>query len=302
MLFTDFADAWQVYLQAGPRLPAAPAAVTPQRVKGLVDVLDRYQVLAFDAYGVLHCGDQAFPQAVRAVALARQAGKSVCVLTNDVTREPAAVAAGLRLRGFDFAASEVISGRTLLPKVLREAMSPGQVFGVISSVPEDVLTALPDFALRPLAREPEQFDAVDGFLFIDNNHWEDGDDQRLEQALLQHPRPLIVCNPDVGCPFLGRMSAEPGYYAHRIAGHGSVEPLFLGKPFPAVYEALCQRFPDVSPAQILMIGDSPHTDVLGSRSAGLDCLLVESGFLSGQDSQRCCQESGLWPDWIAPFV
>lgn len=302
MLFTDFADAWQVYLQAGRRLPAVPPAVTPQRVNGLADILDRYQVLAFDAYGVLHCGAQAFPQAVRAVALARQAGKAVCVLTNDVTREPAAVAAGLRQRGFDFAASEVISGRTLLPGVLQQVMHPGQMFGVISSVPEDVLTALPDFALRPLGREPEPFDAVDGFLFIDNNHWEEGDDHRLEQALVQHPRPLIVCNPDVGCPFLGQMSAEPGYYAHRIADRCHVEPLFLGKPFPAVYHALCQRFPDVSPAQILMIGDSPHTDVLGSRSAGLDCLLVESGFLSGQDSLHCCQESGLWPHWIAASV
>lgn len=298
MLYLDFDDAWRTYLDAAPRLPPSPAPVTPRRVSGLIEAVERggHRLVVFDAYGVLHTGDDAIPQALAAFAELRRRGMPVCVVTNDVTHDSAQVAEGLARRGFDFTVGEVISGRSLLPAVLAEH-GGGQGFGVIASHPQDVISRFP--GLRALPDDPATYDAVDGFLLVDTNAWTATHPTLLEDSLTRRPRPLIVCNPDVGCPFRGRISAEPGYFAHRIAARTGIGPVFLGKPFPAVYQRVLARFPDISPAAMLMVGDSPHTDILGGRGVGMDCLLVECGFLSGRDSLAACAESGLWPDYVA---
>lgn len=298
MLFLTFDDAWRVYIEAAPRLPAAPPPVRPARVSGLVEAVERggHRLVVFDAYGVLHTGDEGIPQALAAFAEVRRRGVPVCVVTNDVTHEPEQVAAGLARRGFDFAAEEVVSGRSLLPGIL-ESFGGGQGFGVVASHPEDIVARFP--GLRNLPDDAAAYDDAEGFLFVDTNFWTDAHPALLEDSLHRRPRPLIVCNPDVGCPFRGGISAEPGYYAHRIAARSGVEPVFLGKPFPAVYQRVLDRFPDIPPSAMLMVGDSPHTDVLGARGVGMDCLLVECGFLAGRDALAAFAESGLWPDYLA---
>lgn len=298
MLYLSFADAWRTYLDAAPRLPAPPAPVTPRRVSGLVEAVEHggHRLVVFDAYGVLHTGGAAIPQALDAFAVLRRRGVPVCVVTNDVTHDPDHVAAGLARRGFDFSAAEVVSGRSLLPGILA-AHGDGQGFGVVASHPEDVIARFP--ALRALPDDAAAYDAVDGFLFVDTNFWGEAHPALLEDSLVRRPRPLIVCNPDVGCPYRGRISAEPGYFAHRIAARAGIAPVFLGKPFPAVYQRVLDRFPDIPPAAMLMVGDSPHTDILGARGVGMDCLLVECGFLAGRDALADCAESGLWPDYVA---
>lgn len=298
MLYLSFDDAWRTYLDAAPRLPAPPPPVAPLRVSGLIEAVERggHRLVVFDAYGVLHTGGEAIPQALEAFAELRRRGMPLCVVTNDVTHEPEHVAAGLARRGFDFSADEVVSGRSLLPGILA-AHGDGQGFGVVASHPEDVIARFPQ--VRALPDDPAAYDAVEGFLFVDANVWDERHPALLEDSLVRRPRPLIVCNPDVGCPFHGRISAEPGYFAHRIAVRAGIAPVFLGKPFPAVYQRVLDRFPDIPPAAMLMVGDSPHTDVLGARGVGMDCLLVECGFLAGRDALADCAESGLWPDYVA---
>lgn len=298
MLYLSFADAWRTYLDAAPRLPTPPKPVEPRRVAGLIEAVERggHRLVVFDAYGVLHIGGEAIPQALEAFGDLRRRGVPVCVVTNDVIHDPVHVAAGLARRGFDFAAEEVISGRSLLPGILA-GHGDGQGFGVVASHPEDMIARFP--ALRALPDEADAYDAVDGFLFVDTNFWGEEHPALLEDSLVRRPRPLIVCNPDVGCPYLGRISAEPGYFAHRIAARAGIAPVFLGKPFPAVYQRVLERFPNIPPTAMLMVGDSPHTDILGARGAGMECLLVEYGFLAGRDALADCAESGLWPDYVA---
>lgn len=298
MLFLRFEDAWAVYLRAHPRLPSPPPPVTPRRVSGLLEVVEEGTVdlVVFDAYGVLHIGGEAFPSSVAAFAALRRRGVPVCVVTNDVSREPARVADGLNRRGYDFRADEVISGRSLLPDVLAETAGQGRL-GLISSHPAEVLARFPD--LLPMGWEAAPYDTVDGFVMIDVNDWDDARPAMLEDAQARRPRPMVVCNSDVACPYGEAISLEPGYTAHRIAEATGAAVTFLGKPFPEIYDRVLDRFPDIAPDRMLMVGDSPHTDVLGGRGAGMKCLLVECGFLRGRDTLALCAEAGLWPDYVA---
>ncbi|GAA0588333.1 HAD-IIA family hydrolase [Caenispirillum bisanense] len=297
MLSVSFDDAWRVYLDARPRLPAFPPPVTPRRVSGLLEVVADFDLVVFDAYGVLHVGGDALPQGLAAFRALRQMGKRLCIVTNDVTRGPDGVCQGLNARGYDLTPEEVISGRSLLPAIM-DARPPG-AWGVIATHADDIAARFRD--CRPLGQEATaaEYGGVDGFLFVDNNFWTDAHPVLLETALAARPRPMIVCNPDVACPYKGFISLEPGYPAHVMAARGLTEVTFLGKPFRAVYDLVAQRFPDVPRDRMLMVGDSPHTDVLGARGAGMKVLLVEYGFLQGQDSLARCAEAGLLPDYVA---
>lgn len=300
MLSVSFEDAWAIYLAARPRMPGYPPPVTPERVSGLVDVVDRggIDLVVFDAYGVLHVGAEALPPALAAFRTLRRRGVRLCVVTNDVTRGPDGVCQGLNARGFDLRPEEVISGRSLLPAVMDAR--PAGTWGVLATHADDIAGRFRDCVPLGEGAGAAEYAAVDGFLFVDNNYWTDAHPPLLEQALTRRPRPMVVCNPDVACPYLDFISAEPGRYAHELAARGLTTVTFLGKPFRAVYDLVGQRFPDVPRDRMLMVGDSPHTDILGARGAGMRVLLVESGFLRGRDSLALCREAELLPDFIAP--
>ncbi|CCG09534.1 HAD hydrolase-like protein [Pararhodospirillum photometricum] len=299
MLFVSFEAAWAVYTAARPFLPPFPAPpAASQRVSGLAEVLDQGDVdlVVLDAYGVLHEGNGAFPWALDAVADLRARGLPFCVVTNDVTHPPEDVAARLAALGFPVGAEAVVSGRSLLPAALPNA---GQGFAVLGSHPDAVVARCP--GSRPGTDAPADLDDAAGFVLVDTNDWEDdGPARRLAESLERRPRPLVVCNPDVTCPFRGRLSLEPGFFAFPLAARlpaGYVR--FVGKPWPGVYGLVRQRFPAASPARILAVGDSPHTDVLGARSQGMRALLVGDGLLRGGDALERAIEVGLAPEYEA---
>lgn len=305
MLTHGFEAAWDIYLRAGRWLPPAPAPVTPRRVADLAEVLETEDVAAvvLDAYGVLHTGPETIPGAAEAIADVRRRGLPLAVLTNDVTHEPSGVAAGLARRGLDIRANEVISGRDGLPEALT-AVGGGAGWGVAAIEPAGLvgrfpgLTAIDDMA----GFDGRDWDALAGLVLVDCFHWVQPDLDSFRRLMRRRPLPLIIPNPDVACPYGGAMTMEPGALALWAAQTLGAKVTFLGKPFPALYQSLLSRLTGIAPDRVLMVGDSPHTDVLGARGAGMRCLLVESGLLAGQDALSRCREAGLWPDFVAASI
>lgn len=305
MLTQGFETAWEIYLSAGHSLPPPPPPVTPRPVPDLATVLETEDIAAvvLDAYGVLHTGSRAIPGAAEAIADIRRRGLPVRILTNDVTHEPAGVAAGLQRRGLDIRADEVVSGRDLLPDALA-TVGGGVGWGVIAIHPREIVARHPGLTVMETLADgaPEDWDALDGIVLVDCFHFTPDDVAMFARLMARRPRPLIIPNPDVTCPYDGALTIEPGALGLAAVRQHGAAVHFLGKPFPGIYERLKAGFPGVSAARLLMVGDSPHTDILGARGAGLRCLLVQSGLLAGQDAARRFAESGLWPDFLAPAI
>ncbi len=59
-----------------------------------------------------------------------------------------------------------------------------------------------------------------------------------------------------------------------------------------------EKFPDIAPENILMVGDTLHTDILGGNNLGFKTLLVESGVYTGLNTDKLIQESNITPDYI----
>jgi HAD superfamily hydrolase (TIGR01459 family) len=89
-------------------------------------------------------------------------------------------------------------------------------------------------------------------------------------------RPVLCVNPDrfalEGSP--PRLVVRQGSIAQMFAEEEA--PVYLiGKPSKLIYEAALERFPfSISKRKIVMIGDTPETDIRGAHGAGLDAALV----------------------------
>jgi glycerol 3-phosphatase-2 len=292
----DFDRAWRAYLDAAPRLPAVPAPVTPLRVAGIAEIAAAFDLVVLDAWGVLNLGDSVIPTAPAAVADLRRRGKRLVVLSNDGGSDKAMAVAKHRRRGFDFAADEILAGIELLPDVLA-ALPPVERLGLIADDPLP-LADLTGRMLR-LGDRGADYDDVEGFVFLSSDEWSEERQAKLRASIARRRRPLVVGNPDIVSPGPDAIYAEPGFYAHRLAAELEIAPIFLGKPYPAIYRRLAERHKDIAPARVLCVGDTPQTDVLGGRNAGHRTLLVEDGFCRGRDALALCRESGIWPDFIA---
>lgn len=191
MLYTPFDTAWNIYLGARPRMPAFPPPTEPERVAGLLEVVDRggVDLVLFDAYGVLHVGGDALPEGLSAFKGLRERRIPLCVVTNDVTRGPDGVCKGLNARGYDLEPEEIVSGRSLLPAIMDAR--PGGIWGVLATHDEDIAARFTDCVPMGHERAPTLTDlnSVDGFLFVDTNYWTDVTPSLLEAALTERPRP-----------------------------------------------------------------------------------------------------------------
>lgn len=270
-------------------------------MSGVLEVADAFDLIVLDAYGVLHEGAGAHDFALTAFQALREIGKKLCVVTNSVTHAPEEVAKRLTDMGFPIGGRDVISGRSLLPWFLRFHRE-GRGYAVLGYHPDVVAEAFPGTRVGSFDRD--DLDAAAGFILVDTNMWADGTPEEvLFESLTANPRPILVCNPDVTCPYQGALSYEPGFFAFRLAeALPELDITFLGKPYPAIYDLVSKRFKGIPRDRILAVGDSPHTDVLGARGAGMKALLVESGLLRTQDSAQRLMECGIEPDFISETI
>jgi glycerol-1-phosphatase len=294
MPLITFEEAWRAYRRAEVRLPPKPVAAIPLRVPDMRAIVDRFDLVILDAWGVLNLGDVPIPRALDAVAAMRAAGMPLRVLSNDASGEKARTVANHRRRGYDFTVAEIVAGLDLLPQTLAHLALPSPP-GLIADPPAPRLPV----AMPSLGDDATGYDEVSGFVFLSSDSWSEPRQALLATSLARHPRPLIVCNPDIASPGGERLNAEPGFYAHRLADEIGIIPLFCGKPERAIYLRALDGA-GVPPDRVLCVGDTLHTDILGARAAGCRSMLVESGFLAGRDPLALAAESGIWPDFIAP--
>jgi len=288
---------WQLYRRSETRLPRPRAAArAPRRVEGLRPLLDAgaYDAVVLDAWGVLNLGDVPIPAAREAFAALRGTGLAVRVVSNDAGCDPEESAVRHTRRGFPVSPDEIVFGLDLLGLTLARLGVPSARCALI--------------APRPAPRAAwtqEMIDlgpAADGVAFLSTVGFGEREYERLAALLRERARPLVVCNPDIVSPEPEGIAVEPGYYAHRLADELGITPFFLGKPFPEIYDRLLGTLPGVRPERVLCVGDTLHTDVLGGAAAGMDTLLVESGFFRGESLERRCAEAGLLPTWLAAHL
>lgn len=240
------------------------------QVVTLSEIIDVYDAFCFDGYGTLYNrGQFVYPGALEWYAALRKAGKELRLVTNAASDVDAALAQGAADRGFDFTAAETISSGSLLAAAASKIRESGkfnlrEVFYIGRETGKNVLAAC---GMAAVENPAEPVVAVSSSTATPDMF------ERAVQILSRGDGLLLVLNSDAWAPNIdGSRSPVSGALAEQLRLRSGAEAVYLGKPFPAIWERVRETL--APEARVLMIGDTIGTDVYGARVAGFDSALV----------------------------
>ncbi len=294
----DTAKAIERYCEIRHRLPEASQPAKSTYVNDLSDLSDEFDLFVLDGFGVLNVGAAPVEGAALRVKALRAAGCTVIVLTNGATMPSQKSVDKYSAWDMSFDSESLVSSRDALIHGLKNYSPTNLHWGVAATS----FAAIDEFPVSCQLLEDDDavYDACDGFILLSAIDWNDARQDRLVRALKQKPRPVLVGNPDIVAPHPDGLSLEPGWYAHALADVLPIEPVFYGKPFANAFDAVIRRFPNFDPKRIAMVGDSPHTDILGGAAAGWRTVLIQThGLCKYHDLETVFNQSGIRPDFVA---
>lgn len=239
-------------------------------------ILQRYDVLFCDVWGVVHNGLTAFDGACDALRRFRAAGGTVILVSNaPVPKHRVVAMLESRNVGTDTWDDIVSSGDIALTHV------EGRGFARLHCIgPRDRDKAL----FRALKTESVRLDQAEAIICTGLN---DDQSERPEDYLpLLHKAkarkmPFVCANPDLVVDVGGTLLYCAGAIADLYAQMGG-DVFWAGKPHLSAYETAHRKAEGLRDANVprskcLVIGDAVRTDIKGAENFGCDALFVASG-------------------------
>ena len=289
----DSTKVFSLYEEVRKSLPIATVSKKPIHLKKCDELTEHAKCFFLDAFGVLNIGTKPIEGAKRFIDVLRKNGLHFLILTNSASYPKSQVCEKLNKIGFDFEPHEIVSSREVLWSLLPQTSSQ---WGVIAA-PQEL-----EVSIRANFQEDDGFWDSEGFLFLSTSNWDNSWQTKFIQELQTHPRTLWVANPDITAPREdGGFSKEPGFYSLLESGDLFENLHLIGKPYGNVFSYainLAQKRWGVKPSEIIMVGDTLHTDILGANAVGLKSALLEGyGFFRGLDTLPFMHQSGIFPDF-----
>jgi len=252
------------------------AASVPPILTGAGPLLEEYDVLFCDVWGVVHDGVHAYARATDAMMRFRERGGTVVLLTN----APVPV----------HRVEAMLEARRVPPEAYDAIVSSGEI--ALAHMTERGYRAV--YFIGPRDRDAAFFakavaedaplEAAEAVVCTGLN-----DDVNETVAsyrdVLARARalglPFVCANPDLVVDVGGRLFLCAGALADAYAHLGGAV-YWAGKPHAAAYttaKAAAERIRGavVESDAILVVGDSIRTDLKGAQDAGLDALFIAGG-------------------------
>jgi HAD superfamily hydrolase (TIGR01459 family) len=250
--------------------------VSPKLPSGLSDIAAGYDAILCDVWGVIHNGQDAFPDACAALARFREEHGPVVLISN-APRPSQALHSQLQGVGVprDAWSAFVTSGDATRTLLAERAPGPAWMLGPPRDAPlyEGLGLAFTE------AIEDAAFISCTGPF---HEEAETPEDYR-ERLLIARSRDLemICANPDRMVQKGDRLVYCAGALAELYESMGG-RSVMAGKPHAPIYrQALAevdrQLGRPAEPSRVLCIGDGVGTDVRGAQQQGLDCLFLWGG-------------------------
>lgn len=259
---------------------AIPASTTMHAL------LDRYDGVLLDAFGVLVDSRGLLPGAGALLGELARRGQPFAIVSNDASRSGATYAAQFAARGvaMPIAPDRFVTAGSLLPDYFRRRGLVGARTCVLGTADSEDFVRAGGGLVVPLAAGME-IDAVavcddDGTPFVEGI-------ERAASAIVRAVRSgrtphLIAPNPDLIYPKAGdEIGITAGAMAVlielAIARKLTREPPLrferLGKPAPLLLETAADRLA-IARDRLVMIGDQLETDIAAAQAAGVASALV----------------------------
>jgi HAD superfamily hydrolase (TIGR01450 family) len=151
-------------------------------------------------------------------------------------------------------------------------------------------------------------DRVEAIVLLDDEGFDwQPDMNRALNMLRRHNVPVIVANADPTYPVNPRdVAVAVGSLGDLLEGLLHKRFIRFGKPdaimFYYAYERALRRLPELRKQDILMVGDTLETDILGGNKFGIATALVLSGNTAPDEAQTHITATGIIPDYVCTSI
>jgi HAD superfamily hydrolase (TIGR01450 family) len=251
----------------------------------VTELIEQYDALFFDSFGVLIDGVDALPGAVELVDRMNADDVNYFVVTNDASVSLESRVKTFASKGFNIPADQIINSGSQIAGYFDEHQLQGSPTLVLGT--EDAK----DYSIAGGAVLVELGDDVEPDVVVVGHSGPHDWESTLESLLAlfsrrfqqNNPVRLVLPNPDFIYP------NGPGNFGFGAAAfvdlleqalvrlHGSHESLKaskLGKPYSPIFTAAVVR---AGTNHAVMIGDQLETDIAGANSVGIDSAVVTTG-------------------------
>ena len=268
------------------------------------EVAKRYKVLFFDAYGVLKNSRGILKGIDRTFDFLLESDIDFYIVTNDASRSPQRLAAAYMEQGLAMVdADRIISSGMLATEYLRLKVKTGSVAYLGTEASAHYLQEVGLDTLSIADVDLDQCEDINALVFLDDEGFDwNRDINKIVNLLRQRNIPAIVANTDRSYPVSSKeVAVAVGGVADMVEAITGRRFIKFGKPdaqmFIFAYDH-SQRAQEVGKEQILMVGDTLTTDILGGNKFGIDTALVLSGNTLRESAAEQIHATGIIPDYI----
>ena len=275
-------------------------------------IADRYRVFFFDAFGVLKNYRGLIPGIEQTFAWLAANNRKFYVLTNDASRSPDDMAESYYRLGLAAIKPDcIITSGMLAREYLSLKVPHGTVayLGTENSAHYIETAGLQTLSIRQL--DLDNLADINALVLLDDEGFDWNTDLNKTVNLLRLRNiPVIVANTDATYPVSGnRVAVAIGSVADMLERIVGKQFIRFGKPdaqlFMFAYDLLRESLAELPGGQtsigkndILMVGDTLKSDILGGNKFGFDTALVLTGNTPAEDVDLRIRATGIIPTYV----
>jgi len=235
-----------------------------------------YKAFILDLDGCVYVGDRLTPGSERAIERLREVGVKIMYLTNNSGHTSEEYCDKLRRLGIECVEDQILTSGEVAATYIMENSGRSRILAITGRGFKEYCRRI-GHTLIPIEQWSEAEYVVVG---LDR----EVDYRKLRagfRAILKGAR-FVATNTDKTYPTPSGLDPGAGAIVAALRESSGVEPTVIGKPSRIIMEAALRRL-EMSPDEVLVVGDRFETDILAGKNIGADTALVLTGVSRRED-------------------
>lgn len=273
-----------------------------------MEVVSGFKAVFLDSYGVIKNYRGLIEGVQETLDFIQARGIEFRILTNDASRSQEQQAESfLRLGLKGIPAEKIVTSGMMAKQYLQLKIKGGKVayLGTANAAHYIMQANLESVAIADL--DKHDLNDIKAMVFLDDEGFDwNFDINRTVNLIRKKNMPIIVANSDNLYPVSHNdVSIATGGIAKLVESIINKRFIHFGKPdtqmFNFAFEDI-NRYSEYNKEDILMVGDTLHTDILGGNKFGIKTALVLSGNTSASEMEMNIRSTGIIPDYICESI
>lgn len=279
-----------------------------EKKDSFLEVVSGFKAVFLDSYGVIKNYRGLIEGVQETLDFIQARGIEFRILTNDASRSQEQQAESfLRLGLKGIPAEKIITSGMMAKQYLQLKIKGGKVayLGTANAAHYIMQANLESVAIADL--DKHDLNDIQAMVFLDDEGFDwNFDINRTVNLIRKKNMPIIVANSDNLYPVSHNdVSIATGGIAKLVESIINKKFIHFGKPdtqmFNFAFEDI-NRYSEYNKEEILMVGDTLHTDILGGNKFGIKTALVLSGNTSASEMEMNIRSTGIIPDYICESI